>query len=51
MSKIHAYDVMTSGRPYKHPVSCEEAIEELRRCSGKQFDPGLVDSFVNLLSV
>jgi diguanylate cyclase (GGDEF)-like protein/PAS domain S-box-containing protein len=51
MSIIDAYDVMTSGRPYKHPVSCEEAIEELRRCSGKQFDPGLVDSFVNLLSV
>ena len=51
MSIIDAYDVMTSGRPYKHPVSSEEAIEELRRCAGKQFDPGLVDSFVSFLNV
>ena len=51
ISIIDAYDVMMSGRPYKHPVSSEEAIEELRTCAGKQFDPNLVDSFVSFLGL
>jgi diguanylate cyclase (GGDEF)-like protein/putative nucleotidyltransferase with HDIG domain len=40
-----AYDTMTTRRPYRAPVSREEAIEELRRCSGTQFDAVLVGSF------
>ena len=51
ISIIDAYDVMLSGRPYKHPVSSEEAVEELRTCAGKQFDPNLVDSFVSFLGL
>lgn len=41
-----AYDVMTEGRPYKERISAEEAIAEIRRCSGTQFDPHLVEIFI-----
>jgi diguanylate cyclase (GGDEF)-like protein len=40
-----AYDAMVSPRPYRTPVSPAEAIEELTRCSGGQFDPRVVDAF------
>jgi diguanylate cyclase (GGDEF)-like protein len=40
-----AYDAMVSPRPYRTRVSHEEAIEELDRCSGAQFDPRVVDAF------
>jgi diguanylate cyclase (GGDEF)-like protein len=45
ISVADAYDTMTGKRPYKGPISHEEAAEELRRCSGTQFDPELVDAF------
>jgi HD-GYP domain-containing protein (c-di-GMP phosphodiesterase class II) len=37
---------MTHERPYKKTLTREEALEELKRCSGRQFDPHLVDVFV-----
>ncbi len=40
-----AYDAMTSARSYKAAVSSAEAIAELRRCAGDQFDPELVEAF------
>jgi len=40
-----AYDTMTSGRPYRKPVSHEEAMAELQKCAGSQFDPMLVALF------
>lgn len=42
-----AYDAMTHYRSYRNGMSKEEAIEELLRCSGSQFDPFVVDVFVN----
>ncbi len=41
-----AYDAMTSKRSYRKPVSKEEAILEIKKCSGTQFDPKIVDIFV-----
>lgn len=41
-----AFDVMTSSRSYKAPVSADEARAELVRCSGTQFDPDVVRAFM-----
>lgn len=45
-----AYDVMTHGRIYKRAISRQEALEELNRCAGSQFDPKLVKLFTDLVS-
>ena len=37
-----AYEAMTGNRPYKHSSSHEQAMKELKRCSGTQFDPEVV---------
>lgn len=37
---------MTSDRPYRRGMSGEEAVGELRRGSGSQFDPAVVEAFV-----
>jgi diguanylate cyclase (GGDEF)-like protein/PAS domain S-box-containing protein len=47
---VDAYDVMTSGRVYKEAMSKEEAIAELKRCAGTQFDPELIEKFVEILA-
>lgn len=43
-----AYDAMTSDRPYQAPMAPEAALAELRRCSGGQFDPAVIDAFGRL---
>jgi HD-GYP domain-containing protein (c-di-GMP phosphodiesterase class II) len=40
-----SYDAMTSNRAYRKALAHKVAMEELRRCSGTQFDPDLVDAF------
>jgi HD-GYP domain-containing protein (c-di-GMP phosphodiesterase class II) len=40
---------MTSNRPYRSGMSQEGAVAELRRCSGTQFDPTVVDAFCAVL--
>jgi putative nucleotidyltransferase with HDIG domain len=42
------YDAMTSMRPYREPLSHEQALAEIRRCSGTQFDPVVVAAFLSL---
>jgi putative nucleotidyltransferase with HDIG domain len=44
-----AFDSMTSTRSYRGARSVEEAVAELRKCSGMQFDPMLVDAFIAAL--
>ncbi len=41
-----AFDAMTSGRPYRQSLSPDEAAAEIERCSGTQFDPEIVDAFL-----
>ena len=41
-----AFDAMVSGRPYRKARTVEEALAELRRCRGTQFDPMVVDAFL-----
>jgi HD-GYP domain-containing protein (c-di-GMP phosphodiesterase class II) len=38
-----AFDAMTSERPYRDPLTVEQAIAELRQCAGSQFDPMVVE--------
>jgi HD-GYP domain-containing protein (c-di-GMP phosphodiesterase class II) len=41
-----AFDAMTSSRPYRDPLSYKKVLDELKRCSGIQFDPKLVEAFL-----
>ncbi len=40
------YDAMTTDRPYRRALSKEEALEELKRCAGTQFDENVVKAFI-----
>ena len=41
-----SYDAMTSYRTYRKALSEEEAVAEIKRCAGTQFDPDLAKIFV-----
>ena len=43
-----AYDAMTTDRPYRGSLSHARAIEILRECAGRHFDPRVVEVFTNL---
>ena len=42
-----SWDAMTSQRTYRGAMSLEEAVEEVKKCAGTQFDPMLVDIFLS----
>jgi diguanylate cyclase (GGDEF)-like protein len=46
-----AFDAITSGRPYRRAMSAEQAIEELRRHAGTQFDPECVEILARAVAV
>jgi hypothetical protein len=48
MAVVDAFESMTQGRPYKKRLSVEAALKEVRRNSGTQFDPQVVDVFLKL---
>ena len=49
LSVADAYSAMTNDRPYRLAMSREQAVEELRRGAGTQFDPRVVEAFVQVL--
>lgn len=44
-----AYVAITTDRPYRAGRSAEEALAELRRCAGAQFDPVVVDALARVV--
>ncbi|MGC2853855.1 DUF3369 domain-containing protein [Novispirillum sp. DQ9] len=46
---VDVFDALISRRPYKEPWPMEDAIAYLRAQSGKQFDPQVVDAFLDVL--
>lgn len=42
------YDAMTSNRAYRNALSHQDAINEIERCSGSQFDPNLAKVFIEI---
>ena len=49
ISIVDAYDSMRSKRPYKRVLTKKEAIEELKKFAGKQFDPFLIEKFLKII--
>lgn len=49
LTVIDCFDAMTSVRPYQQRRSYSDALEELERCSGTQFDPEAVRAFLETL--
>lgn len=49
LTVIDSFDAMTSNRPYNKRKSYEEGLEELKRCSGSQFDKEIVEIFTELI--
>ncbi|MDF2595714.1 MAG: diguanylate cyclase [Clostridia bacterium] len=49
LTVVDSFDAMTSNRPYNKRKSYEEGIEELRRCSGTQFDPSIAETFIEAI--
>jgi diguanylate cyclase (GGDEF)-like protein/PAS domain S-box-containing protein len=48
LSIVNAYNAMTSKRPYRKVLSHKEAMAEIKRCAGTQFDPELAEMFTEL---
>ncbi len=44
-----AFSAMVSPRPFPATLTYDEAFEELRRCAGRQFDPQLVERFIEVV--
>lgn len=48
MSVADAFDAMLYGRPYRERISVEDALDEIKKYSGTQFDPVIVKSLVKM---
>jgi diguanylate cyclase (GGDEF)-like protein len=49
MAVVDAYDAMSCRRPYKAALTYTECLAELQRCRGTQFEPYMVDAFLEVL--
>ncbi len=50
ISVVDAYDAMTTDRPYRRSLGNEEAVRRLKSGAGTQWDPAVVESFLDLLA-
>ncbi len=50
LSVVDSYDAMTSNRPYRKALPHDIALTELKRCTGKQFDPDAVEAFLGCIA-
>jgi HD-GYP domain-containing protein (c-di-GMP phosphodiesterase class II) len=48
MAIADAYDSITSERPYRNATSHRRAVKEIINCSGTQFDPEVVEHFLEV---
>jgi putative nucleotidyltransferase with HDIG domain len=46
---VDAFDAMTTDRPYRKGILPREALDELEKNKGKQFDPGVVEAFKRII--
>ncbi|MCD6420467.1 MAG: HD domain-containing protein, partial [Synergistetes bacterium] len=49
MAVADTLDAMTSSRPYRKALSMEDAVEEIKRNAGRQFDPDVVEAFLKII--
>jgi len=49
LSIVDAYDAMVSDRPYRKGIPHDKAVQELKMFSGTQFDPSLIELFLNII--
>jgi PAS domain S-box-containing protein/diguanylate cyclase (GGDEF)-like protein len=47
---VDAFDAMVSARPYKTAMTVTQAIAELHRCAGTQFDGGVIEAFTQVIA-
>ena len=49
LSVINAFEAIITGRPYRNRVTLKEALDEITRNSGTQFDPKIVEVFIHIV--
>ncbi len=49
VSVVDTYDAMTTDRPYRKALTIEEALTEIEKCRGSQFDPDIADAFIRMI--
>jgi putative nucleotidyltransferase with HDIG domain len=50
VTAVDAFDAMTSTRSYRRALSVDDAVAELRRCAGAQFDPRMVEALASVVA-
>lgn len=49
LAVVDAFDAMMSERPYRDALGLSEAVAEIKKCSGGQFDPEIAGTFCNVV--
>ena len=49
LALVDAYDAMTTNRPYQEALKEEIAIKEIKKGSGKQFNPSVIEAFLQII--